>query len=715
MKKIIVYIALLCLGQTFLHGQERMLIHNNGNVLYESPVLDIDSIKLRNNSSFIHLNDNVLEFPFAGIDSITFTDEPINPNDDIVYIIYDGLSVTIINPFEDEGVMVDNMDADVIVVSTAAKENIEYRLSGSSNIGSLNVTSDRDVVVSFDNLNLTNPSGPAVGILSEIAATVTLIGNSVVSDGAESSGNAAIASAGALIFDGSGSLTLNGFKKHGIASDKSITVKSGIVKISETSSDGFHSEGFVMDGGMLDISAGSDAIDAGKAAIEINGGTITILSTEDDVKGIKSDGDITMNGGIITMEVSGAQSKGVSSKKNFIFNDGLLNITTSGATVLESSGSGFDPSYCTAIKTSGTITVNGGSIDIENTAQNDGGKGFSADGSIFINDGDIRIVTAGDGKTYTDENGQPDSYTSACIKSDEDVVIVKGNIYCYSSGAGGKGINVDGALTIGVLNAADSDLILDVTTTGERFYVSGYGEDADYANPKAAKSEGNLIVNSGTITIACTQNDEGGEGLESKSTLTINGGLIEIKTYDDAINASDHIEITGGKMFFTGTNNDAVDSNGTLTISGGFIIANGGRQPEAGFDCDNSRFSITGGVVIGTGGGTSNPTVNATTQYVVKYTSATAGQDICIKDADGNIILLFSLPTYSGQGGPGPGGGNGMTVLFSDPALSTGSYVLHYGGSISGGTSDHGYNTGGTYSGGQTKNFTISSIITTVN
>jgi|GEM_PF-6774220 hypothetical protein len=48
-----------------------------------------------------------------------------------------------------------------------------------------------------------------------------------------------------------------------------------------------------------------------------------------------------------------------------------------------------------------------------------------------------------------------------------------------------------------------------------------------------------------------------------------------------------------------------------------------------------------------------------------------------------------------------------MTVLISHPDLVSGSYTLHYGGSISGGTTENGYNTGGTYSGGNTKSFTL--------
>jgi hypothetical protein len=162
--------------------------------------------------------------------------------------------------------------------------------------------------------------------------------------------------------------------------------------------------------------------------------------------------------------------------------------------------------------------------------------------------------------------------------------------------------------------------ILHVSTSGARFYVSGSGEDADYANSKAIKSVGNLYLNSGTLVI--TTSTEGGEGIESKDTLFINGGNTDINTYDDGINASNHIQINGGKTHSHATNNDGIDSNGTLTVTGGITIANGTSAPEVGFDCDQNVFTITGGLLIGTGGGTSTPSSSTCTQHAIVYSGA---------------------------------------------------------------------------------------------
>lgn len=718
MKKYILLICICFLGITYASVQQRINIYNAGQIMYQALTSDIDSVKFQSNSSIFNFADKKINIPISDIDSITFTTEEENINKQIIYILYNEKDISIINPLENNGVEITTENGNVSIISTSETENIEYHISGTISDGSLTISSAKNIIISLGNGAITNTTGSAINIIGDIVTNVNLLDNKTysLSDGTSSTQSATLQSDGSLVFKGQGTLNVKGYKKHAISSAKLTTIDSGNIKISDTASDGFNTLGFKINNGNIDIESAGDAIDAGKGLVEINDGIIKINSFSNDVKGIKGNESITVNGGNIEMTVSGNQSKGISSKGNIVFNNGNISITVSGATVLSVLGSGYDTSYCTAVKSDADIIVNGGVINITAPSSNDGAKGFSADANITINNGNVTIKTAGNGATYTNETGVKDSYTASCIKSDVNIYLLGGTINCTSSGTGGKGISADGELIIGKSGESDSNLILNVTTSGERFYVSGSGQNADYANPKAIKSEGNLTVNSGTIIINCTQKDEGGEGLESKSILTINGGLLTINTYDDCINASNHIEITGGTTFCTSTGNDGIDSNGTLSVSGGFIIARGTRSPECGIDCDQSRFSVTGGIIIGTGGSTSNPTASACTQRSIVY-SGTAGNAICIKNSAGQIIMLYQMPTYSSSSsGGGPGGGNSsyMTLLFTDPNLSTGTYTLLYGGTISGGTTVNGYNTGGTYSGGSSKSFTISSMVTTV-
>ena len=308
------------------------------------------------------------------------------------------------------------------------------------------------------------------------------------------------------------------------------------------------------------------------------------------------------------------------------------------------------------------------------------------------------------------------------MKCEGNMELLGGTFNLTSTGRGGKGINVGGTLVIGAEGAPNDDLTLNVTTSGERITITSGGGGpwggGDYANPKAIKAQGNLTINSGNITVNCTQTqNEGGECIESKAALTINGGNIE--TYsktDDPINAAQNLTINGGTIYSHSDNNDGIDSNGNLSLNGGFAISNGSRQPEEGFDCDWNQFKITGGTHIGTGGATSNPTTNVCTQPTLKINTQ-AGYAIQVLKSDGTVICTYQCPAFTGGGGGGwPGGGNNMVMLFTDPQLQTGqSYTVKYGGTISGGENWHGYYTGNvTYSGGQSTNVNVNSMVTTV-
>lgn len=698
-------------------AQQNMRIHNSGNTMYAAPISAVDSIKFDSSYAKFRVTSeaNLLNIQKSLVDSITFTNSSVSL--DKIYIIYNGTDdATIINPFANQGVSISASGGTVIVNASSGITNLEYNILGATTEGSLTMSSDTDVNLVLNNLTLHNPSGAAFNITSAITSNVYLTPGTTntLSDASSSSKNATFLTSGAIIFDGNGTLNITGNKKHAISSSSTITVQNGYITISSAVSDGFHSEGFTLSGGTLNITATADGIDAGDSDIIINAGAITISSDSDDVKGIKTgDGTITINSGTINASVNGDQSKGLSADGGITINGGSITLTLSGNTVLESSGSGYDPSYPTGIKTDGILTINSGTISIQSTGL--GGKGFSADGNIIINDGTITITTTGNGATYANESGVTDSYTATCIKSDTNINLFAGSLTLSSSGTGGKGIKADGAIVIGNLNADDSLLNLNISTSGERFYVSGSGENADYANPKAVSSDGTLTVNSGTITINCTQTQEGGEGLESKSTLTINGGKTEISTYDDSINASNAIIINGGDTYCYAKGNDGIDSNGTLTINGGFTISNGARNPEEGFDCDSNTFTITGGTIVGTGGNTSNPTTTVSTQRSIKVTT-TAGTHIAIRNSSNQMILMYKVPAYSSGNTGGPGGSqNSVTLLFTSPLITNGSYTLLKGGTVSGGTDYHYYNTGGTYSGGTSTTFTVSSMLTSTN
>jgi hypothetical protein len=693
---IITGFALLC--ATTLQAQQRLFINQTDRYQWGVPLTKVDSVTYNaaTSSADIFLQGAAAQqVSLAKLVGFTVGE----PNG--VRITYDASGVTVINPYATEGVAVAINGADVTVTSTTADE-IDYYLSGTTADGCFKIYSDKKLNLHLNGVNITNNDGPAINIQSKKKITVTLEAGTTntLLDGAsytKVSGEdqkATLFSEGQLIFKGTGSLSVKGLNKHGICSDDYIDIRSGQITVTGAASDAIHAnDSLLMSGGTVNLTATSDGMDI-EGYIHISGGDLTMTLPSADIKGLKCDSTLNISGGNIKMYVSGAQSKAYKSKQDIRISGGTHYFETSGDAVLVN----YDPSYCTAIKSDGRTYITGGNIQIISTGI--AGKGISSDGNLYISDATINIKASGKGVTYTTSSNVKDSYQATCITGDSLISIYSGMLTLSTSGSAAKCISADGKLLLGGGNPT-----ITASTTGAKLLVSGSGNNADYANPKVIKGESDVTVTDGTYTLTASQ--DGGEGLESKATLTINGGTFDINTYDDCINAAKAIVINGGMISCYASGNDGIDSNGTLTITGGVVISSGTSSPEEGFDCDNNTFKVTGGILIGTGGATSNPTTSVTTQQCVKYTmSATKDQYISIRDASNNDILTYKLPRTMSS----------MLVLFSTPTIAQNTtYTIYKGGTVTGGTDFHGYVTGGTYSGGTSAaTFTPTSVLTTV-
>jgi len=251
--------------------------------------------------------------------------------------------------------------------------------------------------------------------------------------------------------------------------------------------------------------------------------------------------------------------------------------------------------------------------------------------------------------------------------------------------AADDGVQVDAGFAI------VNDGTMTINSTGKGITADNEDEDPD-VTPY-------VVINGGNITV--TGKDE---GIESKGDLTINGGNIVCNTSDDGINASDDIYINGGRIFAYATDNDAIDANGLLTVTGGLIVAAGARQPEASFDCDARTFKITGGMMVGVAGATSGPSASVSTINSVVLGSGSSGQIIHIEDTDGNEVMTFKAPEAF------------STLIYASSKLKAStSYKIYTGGSVASGTDFNGLYMSGTYSGGTNAgSFTTSGTVTQV-
>lgn len=380
------------------------------------------------------------------------------------------------------------------------------------------------------------------------------------------------------------------------------------------------------------------------------------------------------------INVTAAVKDGLNCNCYFLMESGELNISGTNDDGIQVAFK--DAEGAREVEDTGSITIKGGTITASITA--DAAKAIKCEGDFTMSKGTINATVNGGGLWDADKLK---TKASACIGVDGNVDISGGTFNLLATGGGGKGINVDGKLTV-------SGGTIDIDTTGGLCaYVSGKINNAytgnadnlksDYkSSPKGIKCDGGIEINGGTIDIYTK--GASGEGMESKTTLTINDGDITIRAYEDGTNSSSHTYINGGKLTVTTGTGDAIDSNGAIYVTGGRICVIGAGGSEQGFDAgDGYTIYITGGEILAAGGGNSAPTTSTSTQAYVTLTQAvTAGQTVELKDGD-TVLLSFVVPEkYSstaasapkfGPGGWGWGGtGSGSALLLSCPEMVSG-------------------------------------------
>ena len=344
--------------------------------------------------------------------------------------------------------------------------------------------------------------------------------------------------------------------------------------------------------------------------------------------------------------------------------------------------------------TNGGITVSEGTYDgykIEGTSLtiNDSGtyvlSGSCADGSVKVKKGTTGVTLVLSGLTLTSSTTAP----IACNKSTEvRIIVASGSVNALTDSAknnddnypdntdaenavikckDGSQVTLSGSGTLNITANGKSGIKSGATTDEEGeacMTISDLTLNITASLNDAINAEQLLNVTSGNITISAgddaihsdyilnigSENGEGPviniknchEGLEA-ATLNVYSGNITIHASDDCLNAANSdlsgyafsLNIYGGTLVMDTTSGDGVDSNGSLTISGGTLVVwsanTAGNQP---LDADGT-ITISGGTVLAAGGSNGmGMNLSASQPYVI-YGSA------------------------SGMGGNFPGGGRG--------------------------------------------------------
>lgn len=380
-------------------------------------------------------------------------------------------------------------------------------------------------------------------------------------------------------------------------------------------------------------------------------------SAEDHKSTLYSKGKLLVSG-TGALEVYGVYNNGIHSKSYVLFEKGI-NLYVNAANH--------------GIKGSDAI-INGGIINVE--TDGDGAKGINCDYNITINGGRTNVVCTGNGEWDTEDL---ETKASSCIKCDSVLTIKGGEVNVKATGSGGKGLKADWEAYI-------SGGKIRVITTGGLYYSNGTTESHDYkgntdnlddaytSSPKGIKIgtknvHGVLTISGGDLMVRTTGTN--GEGIESKGTLDISEGTVMVSAHDDAINSSGDLTISGGTVVAVGTDNDGIDANGDMYLKGGTLIAMGAGGAEAGIDInEQKKLYISGTKIFGIGGRVDG-SLGSTTQGIVT-TNGSVSANATVKISNGsNTLASFTMPPYSYNNG---------TILVSAPGMENGSsYTLSLG------------------------------------
>ncbi len=513
------------------------------------------------------------------------------------------------------------------------------------------VQTTEKVTLVLQNATLKATDGPAIYIMDAKKVEIQLVGVNTIADGATyatdyAAAKAALFSEDSLVFSGSGSLSVTGNAKHAIACDDDIVMEGGEITV---------------------VSAATDAVHVNDS-FKINGGKLTVKS---------------------------AASDGIQSEAFVVINDGTLDITATGDGIKASNTTG---GLC-------DVSISGGSVKIVAT-----GDGIQSDGSVAVKGGKLDITT--NGTIVVDRNdgpggggnrpgrpGRPGEETSQPETTED-------------TNASSKGIKAATKLSVSggtlVINSTDDSIHSNDT-------VSIFGGTLTLStSDDGIHGDLYVLIDGGKISLSQSY-----EGVEGK-VIEINSGDISLKANDDGINASSgngesmraeegvSFTINGGNLYVN-AGGDGLDSNGTLTVNGGFVSVDGPTSGGNGMIDSNGTQLINGGALLACGSGDMLELPAQSSKQctaVITGKNFAAGTSIAITDKNGNVLLCYTFAKRS------------AAITFSVPELvQGGSYTLYTGVTPKGTLAAGGlyYGDDVSFSGGSTvTTFTQSSVVTRV-
>ena len=572
---------------------------------------------------------------------------------------------------------------------TISKEGC-YLISGELEDGQIIVDAgDSDKVqLVLNKASIHCSTGSAILVRNADKVKVTLAADSEneLSDGTEyqtddDNPDAALFSKDDLVINGSGSLTVQGNYKHGIAGNDDL----------------------VITGGRLTVNSLSHAL-RGKDSVAILDGTFVLTSQKDGIQASNTEdstkGWVQSDGGNFTIQSSG---DGIQAETNLSIYDGSFTITSGGGAVngadhTENRGGGFGrPGGNRPDSANGQTSPEMSSQPAEcgqtpSEMPSQPAEGGQTPSEMPSQPAEGEQSSSGNESDYSELIFDPDDFDDTST-ADSDTTVST------------KGIKAGNALLIQqgtfVIDSADDAIHSNysVTIDGGSFQLSS-GDDGIHA-------EAYLNINGGTTTIA-----ESYEGLEA-AQIHISGGTTQVFSSDDGLNATggssfelvdgllvlkdisssdteqtfggrggmfeveDNCDITisGGNLTVTTSNGDGIDSNGSLNVSGGTVLVFGSSSGGEGALDYTGSSSISGGTLVALGSSgmaqSMEPDDSHATLMVTWDEVQPAGTRLTLCTQQGEILCSLQS-TNSFQ-----------TAVISTDSLSAGQEVsLYTGGTV---------------------------------
>lgn len=350
---------------------------------------------------------------------------------------------------------------------------------------------------------------------------------------------------------------------------------------------------------------------------------------------IFSRADLCINGSG-TLNIAGMYKHGVVSKDDLVIAGLTLNV--------DAASTGLDGKDCVKVS-GGTIRITAGSNGVRSDNAEDPVRGF-----VYLCDCTMNVTAAKDG-IQAETLLKTSNATLNIIAGD-------GSGYSLRSASESfKGLKSGGDMQLsgGVCTISSADDCLHANssmTIDSGLYTLSSGDDGVHA-------DANLTITGGVIDVQKSY-----EGLEA-SKITIAGGKISIVASDDGLNAAGGADGSGmgnrfgrgmfsngvGEIIISGgytlvnASGDGIDSNNSITVSGGVTLVSGPvNSGNAAFDYDGTA-KVTGGVLIAAGPmGMAQNFSEAENQgaILVSFGPKAADEAIALTDADGMVLASFS-------------------------------------------------------------------------